>query len=109
MSKYIIGIDQSTQGTKAILVDPSGRIIDRKDRAHEQIVNELGWVSHDPEEIYQNTLAIVRELIEANGVSEEELAAVGISNQRETTVAFRKNGTPVENAIVMREAAEEAK
>ena len=100
MSNYIIGIDQSTQGTKACLVDEGGRIVKRCDRAHQQIINDLGWVSHDPEEIYQNTLAIVRELMETAGVSEEEIKGVGISNQRETTVAFRKDGTPAADAIV---------
>ena len=100
MSKFIIGIDQSTQGTKAVLVNESGRIVLRKDRPHRQIVNESGWVSHDPEEIYQNTLEIVRELITETGVSEEELFGVGISNQRETTVAFGKDGKPAADAIV---------
>ena len=100
MSKFIIGIDQSTQGTKAVLVDQDGRILLRKDRPHRQIINDAGWVSHDPEEIYQNTLAVVRELLESSGVSYEDLSGVGISNQRETTVAFRKDGTPAALAIV---------
>ena len=82
MSKFIIGIDQSTQGTKAVLVNESGRIVLRKDRPHRQIVNESGWVSHDPEEIYQNTLEIVRELITETGVSEEELfGKSGVKNR----------------------------
>lgn len=100
MNQYIIGIDQSTQGTKAVLVDQSGRILLRKDRPHRQIISELGWVSHDPEEIYQNTLTIVRELIAETGVQEEALFGVGISNQRETTVAFHEDGKPVTDAIV---------
>ena len=100
MNKYIIGIDQSTQGTKAVLVDQNGRILLRKDRPHRQIINGLGWVSHDPEEVYRNTLAITAELIAETGVQEEELYGVGISNQRETTVAFREDGTPVTDAIV---------
>ncbi len=100
MSGYIIGIDQSTQGTKACLVDQDGRIVKRCDRAHKQIISDLGWVSHDPEEIYRNTLAIVRELIESTGVKEAELFGVGISNQRETTAVFRKDGSPAAPAIV---------
>lgn len=52
MAKYIISIDQSTQGTKALLFDETGSIMRRTDRPHKQIINEKGWVSHDPEEIY---------------------------------------------------------
>ena len=53
--KYIIGIDQSTQGTKALLFDERGVMLRRADVPHKQIVNDLGWVSHNPEEIYRNT------------------------------------------------------
>ena len=61
MAKYIISIDQSTQGTKALLFDETGSIMRRTDRPHRQIINEKGWVSHDPEEIYSNVLAVVKE------------------------------------------------
>ena len=54
--KYIISVDQSTQGTKALLFDESGDLIKRTDKSHEQIINDKGWVSHDPTEIYQNTI-----------------------------------------------------
>ena len=100
MNKYIIGIDQSTQGTKAVLVDQDGKILLRKDRPHRQIVNEIGWVSHDLEEIYRNTLTIVKELIEDSGVPGSAIYGVGITNQRETTAAFRRDGSPVTEAIV---------
>ena len=60
MGRYIIGIDQSTQGTKALLVDEAGRLVHRADRSHEQKVNEDGWVSHDPAEIAKNVLAVAR-------------------------------------------------
>ena len=100
MQKYIIGIDQSTQGTKAVLVDALGRIVDRIDTPHRQIISEEGYVSHDPEEIYQNTLKIVREVLEKNQVQEEELVACGISNQRETTVPFHTDGSAAGNAVV---------
>ena len=66
MSKYIIGIDQSTQGTKALLVDEGGHLIHRADRSHRQIVNEAGWVSHDPAEIAANVLAV------ATGIPEHD-------------------------------------
>ena len=61
--KYIIGIDQSTQGTKALLFDENGQLLLREDLPHRQIVNEAGWVSHDPEEIYQNTIRVVKQLL----------------------------------------------
>ncbi len=95
----MIGIDQSTQGTKALLFDAEGMIIKRTDRAHRQIINDLGWVSHDPEEIYHNLLEAVEELTEE--IDKNEIAGVGISNQRETSLAWnRKTGELFGNAIV---------
>ena len=79
MAKYIISIDQSTQGTKALLFDETGSIMRRTDRPHRQIINEKGWVSHDPEEIYSNVLEVVKELLE--GVEKEYVVGLGISNQ----------------------------
>ena len=67
--KYIISIDQSTQGTKALLFDAEGQLLRRTDMPHRQIVNEKGWVSHDPEEIYRNTLRVVKDLVEESGTS----------------------------------------
>ena len=101
MTRYIIGIDQSTQGTKALLVDEDGKLIARADRPHEQKVNDLGWVSHDPREIAANTIAVCREVIAVGGASPAEICGVGISNQRETTVAWnRETGEPICDAIV---------
>lgn len=94
MAKYIISIDQSTQGTKALLFDETGSIMRRTDRPHRQIINEKGWVSHDPEEIYSNVLAVVKELLE--GVEKEYVVGLGISNQRETSLAWNKvTGKPL--------------
>ena len=84
MGRYIIGIDQSTQGTKALLVDEGGHLIHRADRSHRQIVNEAGWVSHDPAEIAANVLAVARAVVEETGVDPADVAGIGISNQRET-------------------------
>lgn len=99
--QYLIGIDQSTQGTKALLFDETGKLIKRADKPHRQIINEKGWVSHDPEEIYQNTLQVVKELVEASGVKPEAIVGVGISNQRETSLAWDRNtGKPFGEAIV---------
>jgi glycerol kinase len=98
---YIIGIDQSTQGTKALLFDSAGKAVLRVDRPHRQIINDLGWVEHDPLEIYQNTLFLLKELLTKSGKTSDEVAAIGISNQRETAVAWnRVTGQPVYNAIV---------
>lgn len=98
--KYIIGIDQSTQGTKAVLFDGEGNIVHRADVPHRQMINELGWVSHDPEEIYRNVIRAVKMAVEGAGISRESLAAIGISNQRETTVLWDKDGRPLNPAIV---------
>lgn len=99
--KYIISIDQSTQGTKALLFDEKGNILKRTDKAHQQIINEKGWVSHDPEEIYRNTIEVVTRLIEESGADKEKIVGVGISNQRETSLAWDKvTGEPFGNAIV---------
>ena len=101
MGKYIIGIDQSTQGTKALLVDEGGHLIHRCDRAHRQIVSDEGWVSHDSAEIAENVLAVARAVVEETGVDPAEIVGVGISNQRETTVAWdARTGAPVCDAVV---------
>ncbi len=97
---YILGIDQSTQGTKAILFDEEANPVKRADLAHRQIVNEKGWVSHDPEEIYRNVLRVVREVVEKAGIPKEKIAALGISNQRETTLAWNRAGHPLADAVV---------
>ena len=99
--RYIISIDQSTQGTKALLFDKTGSLIKRTDKTHKHIINEKGWVSHDPSEIYQNTIEVVKRLIEEANINKENIAGVGISNQRETSLAWDKQtGEPVGQAIV---------
>ena len=99
--QYIIGIDQSTQGTKAILLDCAGEIAGKTFLPHEQIVNEQGWVSHDAEEIFRNVILTARMLIEQSAIDKKAVAAIGISNQRETTVAWnRETGKPIQHAVV---------
>ena len=99
--RFIIGIDQSTQGTKAILLDSAGEICGKTYLGHRQLVNERGWVSHDAEEILRNTVEAVRMLLQQTDVNKKDIAAVGISNQRETTVAWdRETGEAAEHAIV---------
>lgn len=101
MGKYIISIDQSTQGTKAMLFNEEGAMVCRHDLPHEQIINEKGWVSHNGEEIYKNTIQAVKNVIEAAGISKDEIIGAGISNQRETAIAWnRKTGKPIDNAVV---------
>ena len=101
MARYILGIDQSTQGTKALLFDDKGALLCRTDKPHRQIVNEKGWVEHDPEEIYANTIQVVKDLVEKAKIDKSEIAVLGISNQRETSVCWdKKTGKPLYNAIV---------
>ena len=98
---YILGIDQSTQGTKGVLVDDTGRIVGRADRPHRQIINDEGWVSHSLSEIWENSVAVLREVIEKTGVSKDKIRCLGITNQRETTAAWDKTtGEPLADAIV---------
>ncbi len=101
MSRYVLGIDQSTQGTKALLFDEEGGLLCRSDLPHTQIVDERGWVEHDPEEIYRNTIQAVKNLVEKAGINKADIAVLGISNQRETAACWEKeSGKPVYNAIV---------
>ena len=99
--RYIISVDQSTQGTKALLFDESGSLIKRADKSHRQIVNEKGWVSHDPMEIYENTITVVKNLMEESGIDPAQVVCAGISNQRETSLAWdRVTGETLGQAIV---------
>lgn len=99
--KTILAIDQSTSGTKALLFDGEGGLLGRRDLPHRQKINSLGWVSHDPLEIYQNTLEAVRLLLEETGADPGDVQAVGISNQRETALLWdRDTGLPVADAVV---------
>ncbi len=97
----ILAIDQSTQGTKALLFDAEGNFVEKASRPHEQYVNEAGWVEHDAEEIMTNVLACSRDVCKKAGVEAGEVRAVGISNQRETCLAWdRERREPLARAIV---------
>lgn len=101
MKKYVLGIDQSTQGTKALLFDYEGTLLCRSDLPHKQYIDERGWVEHDPEEIYKNTVQTVKNLVEKAGIDKNEIAVLGISNQRETAMVWdRTTGKPIYNAVV---------
>lgn len=90
MSKYILGIDQSTQGTKAIIFNEQGKIIARDDLSHKQIINELGWVEHDPLEIKENVVKVVKNVVNKAEIDKDSIIGVGISNQRETALMWIK-------------------
>lgn len=97
--KYIISIDQSTQGTKALLFDESGSLIKRTDKPHKQMINDKGWVSHNPSEIYKNIIEVTEKL--TGEIDRSKIVGVGISNQRETSLAWDKvTGEPMGDAIV---------
>ncbi len=97
----VLAIDQSTQGTKALLFDAEGNFVQKASRPHEQYVSEAGWVEHDAEEIMTNVLACARDVCKKAGVAAGEVRAVGISNQRETCLAWdRDRREPLARAIV---------
>ena len=101
MGKYIVGIDQSTQGTKALLLDEDGKIKSKTFLLHKQIISDQGWVSHDLSEIYFNSVQCIKKVIEEAGIKKDEVAAIGISNQRETTAMWsRVTGVPCTDAVV---------
>lgn len=101
MGNYILAIDQSTQGTKALLFDEQANLQKRYDLPHQQLVDENGYVSHDPEEIYQNVIQVVKTLVEQAGISSREIVGIGLSNQRETSVVWdKKTGKALAPAIV---------
>jgi len=101
MASYLGAIDQGTTSSRFIIFDRSGRIVSTAQREHEQIYPKAGWVEHDPEEIWRRTADVIQEAMDARGLRPEDLAAIGITNQRETTVVWhKKSGKPVYNAIV---------
>lgn len=103
MSKnyYIVAIDQSTQGTKAMLIDENGNVEASKAVPHKQIVDRFGHVEHDPNEIATNLIQLVRSLIDESGVDRRRIAGVGVANQRETVAVWnRRTGLPICNAVV---------
>ena len=101
MASYVGAIDQGTTSTRFIVFDHSGRIISSAQREHAQIYPQPGWVEHDAEEIWRQTQNVIQEAMEAAGLRPQDLAAIGITNQRETTVVWnRKTGKPVYNALV---------
>src|SRR5690242_20705336 len=101
MPDYIGAIDQGTTSTRFIVFDRGGRIVATSQKEHEQIYPRPGWVEHDPNEIWRRTEEVIGEAMAMRGLRPTDLAAIGITNQRETTVVWnRHTGTPVSNALV---------
>lgn len=101
MKKYILALDSGTTSNRAILFDHSGKIVNSSQREFEQIFPKPGWVEHNPEEIWSTQKFVVRDVLEKQKITHENIAAIGITNQRETTLVWDKEtGKPVCNAIV---------
>lgn len=100
--KYIISLDQGTTSSRALLVDESGNIKGMVQKEFKQIFPKSGWVEHDPpKEILDTQLSVLEELVKKEKVDVEDIKAIGITNQRETTMVWDKTtGEPVYNAIV---------
>ena len=100
-SGYVLAIDQSTTGATALAVDHSGRVVGQAYREITQIYPQPGWVEHDPMELFTSCEAAVAESLSGAGIGPAEVRAIGITNQRETTIVWeRVGGRPVFNAIV---------
>ncbi|WP_080059310.1 glycerol kinase GlpK [Spirosoma aerolatum] len=101
MPSYVAAIDQGTTSTRCIVFDRQGQIVSLAQKEHKQIYPQPGWVEHDPEEIWKNTLEVIALARIKAKLSVQDIAAVGITNQRETTVVWnRRTGKPYYNAIV---------
>ena len=109
MPKYIAAIDQGTTGTRCILFDHSGHPVMWSYEEHAQIYPKPGWVEHDPLEIWEKTQKVVRQTLTQGNIPSGEIAAIGITNQRETAIVWdRKTGKPLYNAIVWQDTRTKA-
>ena len=98
---YILAIDQGTSSSRALLFDQSLNMIDSAQRDFTQHYPASGWVEHEPDDLLQTTLEVCKTVLARNDITAEDLAGIGITNQRETTVLWdRKTGTPIYRAIV---------
>ncbi len=101
MSQYILAIDQGTTGSTALVLSTQGQVLGKANQEYRQIFPKPGWVEHDPEDIWQSVLGAIRSALDQAGISPGNIAAIGITNQRETTVLWDKTtGKSVYNAIV---------
>jgi glycerol kinase len=101
LANYVGALDQGTTSTRFIVFDRAGRVVAIAQKEHEQIYPKPGWVEHNAEEIWQRTREVIAEALAKGALKPQDLAAIGITNQRETTVVWnRKTGKPVANALV---------
>ncbi|GBC61162.1 glycerol kinase [Desulfonema ishimotonii] len=101
MAEYIGAVDHGTTSTRFMIFDHGGQIVSVDQKEHEQIFPRPGWVEHNPAEIWQNTRSVIRGALEKGGISGADIAAIGITNQRETTVVWdRHTGRAWHNAVV---------
>ncbi len=101
MEKFILALDQGTTSSRAIIFDKNGNPKSSSQKEFKQIYPKTGWVEHDPNEIWHSQSVVIKEVISKSGLNEKSIAAIGITNQRETTVIWdRETGKPVYNAIV---------
>ena len=108
-ARYVLAIDQGTTSTRAIIFNHEGGIVSVGQKEHEQIFPRAGWVEHDPREIWNNVREVVAQALAKADVTRHDVAAVGITNQRETTVVWdRHTGIPVYNAIVWQDTRTQA-
>jgi glycerol kinase len=109
MSQYVAAIDQGTTSTRCMLFDHDGAVVSVGQKEHEQIFPRAGWVEHDPMEIWTNTREVVGQALARGNASNSDIVAVGITNQRETTVIWDKaTGEPIHNAIVWQDTRTQA-
>ncbi len=101
MEKFILALDQGTTSSRAIIFDKNGNPKSSSQKEFKQIYPKTGWVEHDPNEIWHSQSIVIKEVISKSGLNEKSITAIGITNQRETTVIWdRETGKPVYNAIV---------
>ena len=101
MKRYILAIDQGTTSTRAILFDKNGQVVKKSQQRIPQYYPHPGWVEQDANEIWNSVLAVISECLGKSGITASEIAGIGITNQRETTVVWdKKTGQPIYSAIV---------
>ncbi|MCA1953566.1 MAG: glycerol kinase GlpK, partial [Anaerolinea sp.] len=109
MTKFVAAIDQGTTSTRCIVFDASGNIVAVDQKEHRQIYPQPGWVEHDPIEIWERTLDVIQNALRKSAISIEDIAAIGVTNQRETTLIWdRYTGKPYYNAIVWQDTRTDA-
>jgi glycerol kinase len=101
MADFVGAVDQGTTSTRFMVFDHDGRVVARHQLEHEQILPRAGWVEHNPQEIWDRTRTVIGTAVTAGGISMSDLAAIGVTNQRETTIVWdRRTGRPFHNAVV---------